>query len=122
MAKFQRHLFICINDRGEGHPRGCCSSKGGQEVAAAFKQRLHERGLKRVVRANKAGCLDQCARGVSLVVYPEAVWYGGVTLEDVDEIIEEHIVGGRPVERLVLADDQLTGRAPAREPASDPPA
>jgi len=62
------------------------------------------------VRVNKAGCLDQCARGVTCVVYPEAVWYGGVTLDDVDEIIERHLVGGEPVERLVLPDDQLTGK------------
>lgn len=110
MAQFQRHVFICVNERAADHPRGCCASKGGAEVAAAFKQRLFERGLKRVVRPNKAGCLDQCAKGIAIVVYPEAVWYGGVTLADVDEIIEEHIIGGRPVERLVLRPEQLTGR------------
>ena len=64
------------------------------------------------MRPNKAGCLDQCARGVAVVVYPEAVWYGGVTPEDVDEIIVEHVVGGRPVARLLIPDDQLTGREP----------
>jgi len=115
MAKFQRHVFICINDRGPGHPRGCCASKGAAEVAAALKSRLHEHGLKRVVRANKAGCLDQCARGVTLVVYPEAVWYGGVTVDDVDEIIERHLLGGEPVERLRIPDEELTGIEPAEE-------
>ena len=97
MARFQRHLFICINQRPGDSPKGCCASKGGAEVAAAFKKRLYARGMKRVVRANKAYCLDQCARGVALVVYPEEVWYGGVTLGDVDEIIESHILGGAPV-------------------------
>ena len=48
----------------------------------------------------KAGCLDQCAEGVTVVVYPEAVWYRRVTPEDVDEIIDKHLVGGEPVERL----------------------
>ena len=110
MAQFKRHVFICINEREESDPRGCCASKGGAEVAAAFKAKLYEHGLKRIVRANKAGCLDQCARGITVVVYPEAVWYGGVTLEDVDEIIAEHIIGGRPVERLRIPDDKLTGR------------
>ena len=109
MAKFQRHIFTCIHERPEDSPRGCCSAAGGTEVAAELKRRLHERGMRRVVRANKAGCLDQCARGVTMVVYPEAVWYGGVRLEDVDEIIDEHIVGGRPVQRLVIADEDLTG-------------
>ena len=113
MARFQRHLFICINQRPGDSPKGCCASKGGAEVAAAFKTRLYERGMKRLVRANKAYCLDQCARGVALVVYPDNVWYGGVTLEDVDEIIENHILGGQPVERLVIASDELTGIDPA---------
>ncbi|MEM7308310.1 MAG: (2Fe-2S) ferredoxin domain-containing protein [Planctomycetota bacterium] len=112
MAKFQHHVFICINGRDASDPRGCCASKGGADVAAAFKKKLYDRGLKRIVRPNKAGCLDQCARGVTLVVYPEGVWYGGVTVDDVDTIIEEHIVGGRPVARLVIPDDKLTGRDP----------
>ena len=112
MASFARHLFICINQRPAGDPRGCCADKGSAEIAEAFKQRLHERGLKRVVRANKAGCLDQCARGVTVVVYPEGIWYGRVTLADVDEIIERHVIGGEPVERLRLAPEHLTGRAP----------
>jgi (2Fe-2S) ferredoxin len=116
MAKFQRHLFVCTNERPAGSPRGCCASKGSMEIAAAFKKALFERGYKRVVRAQKAGCLDQCEKGVVVVVYPEAVWYGGVTLADVDEIVERHMIGGEPVERLVIPDAQLTGIAP---PASE---
>jgi len=110
MAKFQRHLFICTNRRADGHPTGCCASAGGEEVAAAFKEKLFERGFKRIVRPNKAGCLDQCAKGVCVVVYPEAVWYGHVTVGDVDEIIESHVIQGRPVERLRIPDGELTGR------------
>ncbi len=112
MAKFQRHLFVCINDRGPGHPKGSCAQRGSVEVAAAFKTAAYERGLKRIVRVNKAGCLDQCARGVTCVVYPEAVWYGGVTLDDVEEIVERHLIGGEPVERLVIPPEKLTGKAP----------
>jgi len=112
MAAFRRHVFICTNERSAEDPRGCCVSRGGREVAAAFKTKLYERGLKRIVRPNKAGCLDQCAQGVSVVVYPDGVWYGGVSVDDVDEIIEQHIVGGRPVERLVVPDAELTGREP----------
>ncbi len=117
MPGFERHLFICVNDRAEGDPRGCCVARGGKELAAAFKKQLYERGLKRVVRANKAHCLDQCARGAVVVVYPEAIWYGGVTVDDVDEIIEQHIIGGRPVERLVIPAEQLTGRGVSIENA-----
>lgn len=117
MAKFQRHVFICTNHREPGDGRGCCKARGADEVAAAFKRKLYERGFKRIVRPNKAGCLDQCARGVTVVVYPDAVWYGGVTPEDVDEIIESHIVGGRPVARLEIPAAELTGVEP---PPSSP--
>ncbi|MEO0651937.1 MAG: (2Fe-2S) ferredoxin domain-containing protein, partial [Planctomycetota bacterium] len=111
MAKFVRHLFVCTNRREDGHPRGCCASKGADEIAVAFKKALFDRGYKRVVRAQKAGCLDQCEKGVTVVVYPDEVWYGGVTLEDVDEIVERHMIGGESVERLRIPDDELTGIA-----------
>jgi (2Fe-2S) ferredoxin len=68
----------------------------------AFKVELARRGLKGIVRANKSGCLDACAHGPTVVVYPEGVWYGGVTVADVPEIVERHLVGGEPVERLRL--------------------
>ncbi len=111
MAKFQRHIFVCTNSR-QDDPRGDCTSKGAHEVADAFKKRIHDAGLKRVVRPNKAGCLDQCARGCTVVVYPEQVWYGGVTPADVEEIVESHILRGIPVARLVIPDAELTGKAP----------
>lgn len=112
MPKFQKHVFVCVNKREPGDPKGCCALRGGAEVAEAFKEKLYARGFKRVVRPNKAMCLDQCAHGVAVVVYPEQVWYGHVTVGDVDEIIEEHIVGGRPVARLLIPDAQLTGVEP----------
>ena len=92
---------MCVNHREPGNPKGCCASKGGEEVAEAFKVGLHRRGLKGRMRANKAGCLDQCSEGVSVVVYPEGIWYAGVTVGDVEEIIEKHLVGGEPVQRLL---------------------
>src|SRR5271170_5122280 len=104
MATFEKHIFICGNQRPPGHPRGCCDPAAKAELQKRFKQKLAERGLKGRVRANQAGCLDQCEHGPNLVVYPEGVWYGGVTLADVDEIIESHILRGKPVERLMLRD------------------
>ena len=112
MADFARHVFICINERPATDPRGCCASKDGAAVAAAFKRKLYERGLKRIVRPNKAGCLDQCHLGAAIVVYPEGVWYGGVTVDDVDEIVERHLLRGEVVERLRVDEDRLTGRDP----------
>ena len=101
MSRYQRHLFICENRRPSGHPRGCCAERGSEEVRSAFKKALKKRGLAGLVRANAAGCLDTCEQGVTVVVYPEGVWYGGVRLEDVEEIVERHVVGGEVVERLV---------------------
>jgi (2Fe-2S) ferredoxin len=69
--------------------------------------KLAQRGIKGTVRANKSGCLDQCEIGPTVVVYPEAVWYGHVTPADVDEIIDSHIIGGQPVERLIIPDSLL---------------
>ena len=97
---YERHIFVCTNRRPDGHPKGCCALKGSEEIHGLFKAELARRGLKGQVRANSAGCLDACEYGVSVVVYPEGVWYGGVRPEDVPEIIEQHLVGGRPVERL----------------------
>jgi (2Fe-2S) ferredoxin len=112
MAQFLRHLFICTNERGPGDPRGSCTARGSAAVAAALKEKAHACGLKRIVRVNKAGCLDQCARGVTAVVYPEGVWYGGVTLADVDELVERHLVRGERVQRLEIPPHELTGKEP----------
>ena len=97
MAKFEKHIFICTNQRPDGNPRGCCNPSGEAELHRAFKEKLRERGIPGdKVRANKAGCLEQCEVGPTVVVYPDAVWYGGVTPADVDEIIDSHIIGGQP--------------------------
>jgi len=104
MPKFDRHIFVCGNQRPTSNPRGCCDPSGENALQKLFKEKLKERGLHPQVRANKAGCLDQCEHGPNLVVYPEAVWYCNVSPSDVDEIIDSHIVGGKPVERLILPD------------------
>jgi (2Fe-2S) ferredoxin len=100
MPKFEKHIFVCGNQCPPGSPRGCCDPTGQAKLQKLFKQKPAERGLKGKVRANQSGCLDQCEHGPNVVVYPEAVWYGHVTEVDVDEIIESHIIGGKPVERL----------------------
>lgn len=69
-----------------------------------MKQLVGRHGIGATVRVNTAGCLDQCEHGVTVVVYPEGVWYGFVREEDVAEIVESHLVGGRPVERLRLPE------------------
>jgi (2Fe-2S) ferredoxin len=100
--RYRHHVFVCENHRPPDDPRGCCAAKGSEAIRAAFKEELARRGLKREIRANAAGCLDACADGPTVVVYPEGVWYGHVRLEDVPEIVERHLVNGVPVERLLL--------------------
>jgi (2Fe-2S) ferredoxin len=99
---FQRHLFVCTNARPPGHPKGCCSEKGAEALRDAFKAAIKARGLDGSVRANAAGCLDACEHGATVVVYPEGTWYGGVKPSDVSEIVDEHLVQGRPVPRLQI--------------------
>ena len=99
---YTKHVFICTNRRPDGSPKGCCATKGGEEVQVAFKRELDLKGLKQTIRPNKAGCLDACERGVSVVIYPDDVWYAGVTVSDVPEIVQSHLVEGKVVERLVM--------------------
>lgn len=117
MPNFERHIFVCGNERPVGHPRGCCAEKGAAQIREALKSELKKRGLSKQIRTNQAGCLDQCEHGATLVVYPEQVWYGFVKVEDVSEIVERHLVGGVPVERLRLAPTCInTPNCPHRQP------
>jgi (2Fe-2S) ferredoxin len=115
MPPYQRHIFVCTNRRAEDNPKGCCALKGSEAVLERFKQELHQRGLKGKIRANAAGCLDACAFGPSVVVYPEGVWYAGVRVEDVVEIVESHLLRNVPVERL-----RMKGTSGAPSPAPSP--
>jgi (2Fe-2S) ferredoxin len=100
VKKLRHHVFVCLNERPAGHPRGCCKSRGAEELLQAFKTEVARAGLSAEVRAQKAGCLDTCERGPSVVVYPEGVWYARVAPADAAEIVKSHLVEGRPVERL----------------------
>lgn len=107
MPKFERHIFICMNERPPENPRGCCAGKNAEAIKVAMKNEIDARGLKGKVRANEAGCLNQCAMGPVIVVYPEQVWYGNVKVEDVKEIFDRHITNGEIVERLRIPDEIL---------------
>ena len=99
---FERHLFFCLNQRDNGEY--CCADHGAQEAFAHCKTQVKALGLagKGKVRVNKAGCLDRCAGGPVVVVYPEGVWYTYVDTSDIDEIIASHLQQGVVVERLRL--------------------
>jgi (2Fe-2S) ferredoxin len=102
MSYYERHVFFCCNQREPGE--ACCNDHGAAELRGYAKDRVKALKLngRGKVRINSAGCLDRCDEGPVLVVYPEAVWYTYVDRDDIDEIIDEHLVHGRVVERLKL--------------------
>ncbi|MBK1686480.1 (2Fe-2S) ferredoxin domain-containing protein [Rubrivivax gelatinosus] len=105
MSYFRHHIFFCLNERPAGE--SSCARQGAQEAFEHCKARVKAEGLSGAggVRVNKAGCLDRCAGGPVAVVYPEGTWYTYVDREDIDEIVESHLLNGRPVERLMLPPD-----------------
>ncbi len=103
MSYYKRHVFFCTNKR-EGERRSSCENCGASRMRAYAKLKIKKMGLAGPggVRINSAGCLDRCEEGPVVVIYPEGTWYTYVDKEDIDELIEEHIVGGRPVARLMI--------------------
>ncbi len=107
MPAFTPHIFVCCNHREPGSARGCCDPDESEALRNAFKAALKKRNLGPCVRANKAGCLDQCELGPTVVIYPHGIWYGGVKISDVPRIIEETVVHGRILEDLLIPDEKL---------------
>lgn len=99
--KFEKHIFICTNQRKDGE-RKSCGEACGMELVKAFKKSMKEKGLQGRMRAQRSGCLDACDFGPSMVVYPEGVFYGGVQPGDVEQIIKEHLIENKPVQRLII--------------------
>ena len=114
MPQRKRYLFVCVNRRPDGVPKGSCAARGAVEIHAALKEALKETGLARIeARACTASCLDVCWAGPTIAVEPDGYFYGRVTLADVPEIVAS-LRDGRRIERLVLppADfDEATARA-----------
>ena len=102
MSYYRHHVFFCCNQREPGET--CCAARGANEMQQYAKQRIKALKLSGPgkVRINRAGCLDRCEEGPVIVVYPEEVWYTYVDQADIDEIIDSHILNGKPVERLKI--------------------
>lgn len=107
MPRPKPHVIICGNQRPPGHPKGCCSDRGAHEVRTRFQEEFMQRELLGRAHLSMSSCLSPCEKGPVAVVYPDGVWYGKLKPEDVPEIIESHIIDGRPVERLVIQDERL---------------
>jgi len=99
---YKYHVFICLNQREDGSL--CCSQFNSEKIFEYMKQKIKKLYLrgKGLVRINRSGCLDRCASGPLLVIYPDAVWYNFIDESDIDEIIESHIMNQKLVQRLVV--------------------
>ncbi len=103
MAYYRHHLFFCCNQRADGS--ACCQKFDAKAMRDYAKKRSKELGLagkEGKVRVNVAGCLNRCDEGPVAVVYPDDVWYTYVDQEDVEEIIQEHLLNDRVVTRLQI--------------------
>jgi (2Fe-2S) ferredoxin len=102
MSFIKHHVFFCCNQRAPGEE--CCANNNANEMRDYAKKRIKKLGLSGPgsIRINQAGCLDRCSEGPVIVVYPDETWYTYVDQSDIDEIIDEHLVKGKPVERLKI--------------------
>ena len=91
---FRKIVFVCINQRPEGED--CCAGRQSEAIAEALKARVKALGLSGQVRVSKSGCHDVCARGPSVMIFPDYTWYAGVTENDVEQIAQELARGFEP--------------------------
>jgi (2Fe-2S) ferredoxin len=107
MAQRRRYLFVCVNRRPDGTPKGSCAARGSVELHAKLKAMLKERGLAETeVRACTSSCLDTCWAGPTIAVTPDQYFYGRVQESDLEEIVDA-LASDRRVERLVLAPEDF---------------
>lgn len=100
MVKLRHHIFICTSCRINGQQKGFCYSKDSVDVLQKFMEVIEDLDLSGEVMITNTGCFGICDKGPIAVVYPEGVWYGNLTEDDVEKIVEQHIVGDSPVEDL----------------------
>lgn len=99
---FRQHVFICTQQELED--KVYCTDQGSKKVLQELKDQVSSHNLKDEVEITSCGCLGLCKRGPTIVVYPEGIWYTGVALEDVEELVQSHLVEGQPVARLAFSD------------------
>ncbi len=100
MVELKHHIFVCTSCRINGQQKGFCFSKASVDIVQRFMEAIEENDLSGEVMITNTGCFGICDKGPIAVVYPEGIWYGNLTGEDVDMIIEQHILKGNPVEAL----------------------
>ncbi len=102
MVQPKYHAFICTSCRINGTQKGFCYSKDSVKLVERFMEEIEDRGLSGEVVITNTGCFGICDKGPIIVVYPEGIWYGNVSEEDVERIVEEHFENGTPVRELLI--------------------
>jgi (2Fe-2S) ferredoxin len=103
MEPFRYHVFVCDQQKPEGVP--CCAARGSARTIETLRREIGARGLEDDVQITACGSIGLCEHGPNMIVYPEGVWYSGVTPEDVPEIVTSHFENDTPVERLARMDE-----------------
>jgi len=102
MVSPKYHIFVCTSCRINGQQKGYCFQKDSVKIVQKFMEEIDDRELSNEVMITNTGCFGICEKGPIVVVYPEGVWYGNVTVKDVEKIMEQHIEGGEKVVELVI--------------------
>jgi len=102
MSRPEKHIFVCTQNRSEGHPRGSCASSGCGDVINEFMNEIQARNLTEKISLTNTGCLGPCLTGPTVLVYPEGVMYGKLTKDDVKTIVDQHIMSDVFVESLMV--------------------
>jgi len=102
MISPKHHIFVCTSCRINGQQKGYCFQKDSVKIVQKFMEEIDDRELSGEVMITNTGCFGICEKGPVVVVYPEGVWYGNVTINDVEKIMEQHIEGNEKVAELVI--------------------
>lgn len=116
--RYERHIFVCTNQREPDAPRGSCGAKGSAEIRDRLKQMVKEAGLKSVVRINASGCLDACEFGPVAVSYPDGRWYGDLHVADCEQFMEEEVLAGRGMSEKLIDHPKFDPARPVRRPGT----
>jgi (2Fe-2S) ferredoxin len=103
MEPFRYHVYVCTQEKPNPEAPSC-SNKGSGKVLEALRAELNKAGLGDEVQVTTSGSIGLCTRGPNMIVYPEGIWYSGVQVADVAEIVADHFGNGRPVARLISGD------------------
>jgi len=105
MAKPEKHIFVCNHTRPPGHPKGSCGERSASDLAQAFYAELDKRELFNRFQLTSTGCLGRCEQGPVVLIYPDSVLYAHVGAADITEIIDQHLLGGKTVDRLLAPEE-----------------